>query len=250
VTAVAHLVWDWNGTLFADNRALIDATLEAFAAAGFPAVTRAHYRQHHTKAVDVFFARLAGRPLTAAEHRGLLEDFRSRYAGYLGRTGLAPDAGAALSRWRDAGRSQSLLSLYDHGKLLRLTAEKGIADFFTLVEGSREPGAGRKAPHLARHLERLRVNPAEVLLVGDSVDDAVAAEECGTRCVLYDAGRDALHSRESLEARSVPVVATLREAVGVALAAGRRRTIPGCAADPGVTPGRSARGSRSSPDRS
>ncbi|MDQ7808993.1 HAD hydrolase-like protein [Amycolatopsis sp. A133] len=249
MNGISHLVWDWNGTLFADNRALIEATLEAFAAAGFP-VTRTLYRQHHTKAVNVFFERLAGRTLTAAEHERLLGDFRRRYTGYLGRTELAPDAAAALSRWQRTGRSQSLLSLYDHGKLLRLTAEKGIAEFFVLIDGAREPGPGRKAPRLARHLGRLGVDPAEVLLIGDSVDDAVAAEECGARCVLYDAGEDALHTRESLDARSVPVVAGLGEAVEVALAAGRRRTIPGCAAGAGVTPGRSVRGSRSSPGRS
>lgn len=54
-----------------------------------------------------------------------------------------------------------------------------------------------------------------MLLVGDSVDDAVAARECGTGFRLYHAGRDALHARDHFAGMSI--VDALGEAVDGAL---------------------------------
>lgn len=42
---IDHIVWDWNGTLFDDGDALVQATIDAFAAAGLSTVTRAPLRQ-------------------------------------------------------------------------------------------------------------------------------------------------------------------------------------------------------------
>ena len=47
-------------------------------------------------------------------------------------------------------------------------------------------------------------------MIGDALDDAVAAAHVGARAVLYTGGS---HSRASLESAGVPVVDTLAEAV-------------------------------------
>ena len=49
--SIEHLVWDWNGTLFGDGRALIESTIEAFAAAGMPPITRELYQRHHSQPI-------------------------------------------------------------------------------------------------------------------------------------------------------------------------------------------------------
>lgn len=63
---------------------------------------------------------------------------------------------------------------------------------------------------LARHLAVLELQPADVLLVGDSVDDADAAADTGAACVLYDGG---YHDRGALDAVGVPVVGSLVRAL-------------------------------------
>ena len=60
---------------------------------------------------------------------------------------------------------------------------------------------------LARHLAVLELQPADVLLVGDSVD---AAADAGAACVLYDGG---YHDRSALYAVGVPVVGSLVRAL-------------------------------------
>ena len=43
-------------------------------------------------------------------------------------------------------------------------------------------------------------------MIGDSLDDAVAAQEVGVPCVLYDGGS---HHRRELDAAGVPVAQSL-----------------------------------------
>lgn len=67
---------------------------------------------------------------------------------------------------------------------------------------------------MVRHLAGLDgVVPERVVVIGDAVDDAVAAAHAGARAVLYTGGS---HSRASLETAGVPVVDSLAEAVSTA----------------------------------
>ena len=65
----------------------------------------------------------------------------------------------------------------------------GLTGIFSRVDGLRtEVGGDLKAGHLARHLAELGLAAASVVLIGDSLDDADAADSVGARCVLYTGG--------------------------------------------------------------
>jgi phosphoglycolate phosphatase-like HAD superfamily hydrolase len=215
--SIEHIVWDWNGTLFGDSRALIDSTIDAFRECALPVVNRSDYQRHHVQPIPLFYERLAGRPLTEAEQERLALAFQNAYARHRATVTLTADAVAALRLWAGFGR-QSLLSMYPHAALLPLVEAEGIGTFFTRVDGSTGRDVARKAPHLGRHLREQGIDPARALLVGDSVDDVRAAEECGLRCVVYHPGPDALHDRSHFAAHPVPLVASLLDAVGLARA--------------------------------
>ena len=55
----------------------------------------------------------------------------------------------------------------------------------------------------------------DVVLIGDTVDDALAAQAVGARCVLYSGG---FTEARQLRATGAPVVDTLTEAVALAAA--------------------------------
>ncbi|MET8541662.1 HAD hydrolase-like protein, partial [Kitasatospora sp. NPDC004799] len=117
--------------------------------------------------------------------------------------------------WREAGNSQSLLSMYEHDRLVPLVDTFGLTGGFLRVDGRSGPSGGQKAEHLARHLAALgeRVDPARTVLIGDAADDALAALGAGAHAVLYTGGS---HTREKLEPVGVPVVDSLAEAVELA----------------------------------
>ncbi|ARP74111.1 HAD family hydrolase [Streptomyces pluripotens] len=208
----AHIVWDWNGTLFHDNDAIIGATNAAFAELGLAPITLEQYRSLYCVPVPKFYERLLGRLPSDAEWELMDDVFHRHYAEHRVRCGLAEGAAELLEEWRSAGHSQSLLSMYVHEELVPLVRGFGIEAHFVRVEGRTGPSGGSKAEHMVRHLRALAgsAEPARTVVIGDAADDAVAAQHAGVRAVLYTGGS---HSRASLEEAGVPVVDTLADAV-------------------------------------
>ncbi|MFJ4631660.1 HAD family hydrolase [Streptomyces sp. NPDC088847] len=210
----AHIVWDWNGTLFHDNDAIIGATNAAFAELGLTPITMEEYRTLYCVPVPKFYERLLGRLPTDAEWEVMDGTFHRYYTEHRVVCGLTEGAADLLAGWRTAGRSQSILSMYGHDELVPLVREFGIEPHFIRVDGRTGPSGGSKAEHMVRHLGALAgVDPARTVVIGDAADDAVAALHVGARAVLYTGGS---HSRASLEVVGVPVVDSLAEAVAEA----------------------------------
>ncbi|MFB7737677.1 HAD family hydrolase [Streptomyces sp. NPDC056112] len=208
----AHIVWDWNGTLFHDNDAVIGATNAAFAELGLEPITLEQYRALYCVPVPKFYERLLGRLPTEAEWDTMDGVFHRYYSEHRTRCTLTEGAVELLTGWTSAGHSQSILSMYGHEDLVPLVRGFGIETHFLRVDGRTGRSGGSKAEHMVRHLGALSemVNPARTVVIGDAADDAVAALHVGARAVLYTGGS---HSRASLEEAGVPVVDTLREAV-------------------------------------
>ncbi|SDQ90198.1 HAD family hydrolase [Thermostaphylospora chromogena] len=205
-----HIVWDWNGTLFHDIDAVVGATNEVFRPYGLPALTAEGFREVYTRPIWRAYERILGRPLEEGEWELLDAGFHDHYHRLMADCDLADDCRATLAAWEGAGGSQSLLSMWMHDRLVPAVAEFGIDIHFSRVDGLRGPGGGHKAEHMVAHVQALGVDPREVLVIGDSVDDAHAAQHVGARAVLYSGGMT--HRRE-LEATGLPVVDTLTEAL-------------------------------------
>ncbi|MER7644218.1 HAD family hydrolase [Streptomyces sp. NPDC126522] len=209
-----HIVWDWNGTLFHDNDAIIGATNAAFAELGLTPITMEEYRTLYCVPVPKFYERLLGRLPTDAEWEVMDGTFHRYYTEHRVVCGLTEGAADLLAGWHTAGRSQSILSMYGHDELVPLVREFGIEPHFIRVDGRTGPSGGSKAEHMVRHLGALTgVDPARTVVIGDAADDAVAALHVGAQAVLYTGGS---HSRASLEVVGVPVVDSLAEAVAEA----------------------------------
>ncbi|MGW7363923.1 HAD family hydrolase [Streptomyces sp. NPDC054841] len=210
----AHLVWDWNGTLLDDIHAVIEATNASFAEIGLDPITLERYRELYCVPVPRFYERLMGRLPTDDEWAIMDAVFHKHYWQRADACGLAAGAAELLTERQASGRTQSLLSLAPHEHLIPIVRRHGIEDRFVRVDGRIGSSHTGKAEHMVRHLTALDGVPAErVVVIGDAVDDAVAAAHVGARAVLYTGGS---HSRASLASAGVPVVDSLAEAVSVA----------------------------------
>ncbi|MEV7870485.1 HAD hydrolase-like protein [Streptomyces sp. NPDC088124] len=219
-----HLVWDWNGTILDDMRAVIGATNAAFAEIGLAPITLDRYRELYCVPIPRFYERLMGRLPSDAEWVVMDETFHRHYTERRDGCGLTRGVEELLAGWALAGGSQSLLSMYGHEHLVPTVRGFGIERHFLRVDGRRGPSGGSKALHLERHLTALaesdvagvgagRISADRTVVIGDAVDDAVAAAHVGARAVLYTGGSN---SRATLESVGVPVVDTLEEAVALA----------------------------------
>jgi phosphoglycolate phosphatase-like HAD superfamily hydrolase len=224
VNAPRHLVWDWNGTLLADLPLVISATNAVFASLGGPQVTAEHHRRRFRRPITDYYGEVLGRPVDATEFANLDKIFHDAYHAGLSACRLVDDAPAALRAWPG---SQSLLSMWFHDELTRTVAGYGLAGQFVRIDGRQRrdgEGGGRKAPHLTDHLAALRLAGNDVVLIGDTVDDADAAAAAGAGCVLYSGG---FTDPALLRAAGVPVADSLIEAVAIARTVTRRAAATG-----------------------
>jgi phosphoglycolate phosphatase-like HAD superfamily hydrolase len=210
---IRHVVWDWNGTLLDDNDAVVAAVNTVCTAFGRPPVDLDEWRSIYRRPLLECYRDLLRRDLTADDWATIDRTYHDAYRRLLHTTRLSPGIPDELIRWRRSGGRQSLLSLWFHQELVPLVTEHGLDHLFDRVDGLRIDINGRgKTDHLTRHLTALRLDPADVLLIGDVLDDAAAAEAVGAASVLVTTG---VQTRAALESSGVPVVDSIAEALAV-----------------------------------
>lgn len=207
-----HIVWDWNGTILDDNKAVLAAVNAVCVGFGREAITLERWRAIFSRPLLACYERLLEQPLTLEDWARIDLLYHDRYRDLLTICTLAAGVPDHLHAWREQGRTQSLLSMWFHSELVPLVTEYGLADLFARIDGLRERvGGGSKAEHLAAHLAAQGLDPADVVLIGDVVDDAEAAAHVGAGCVLVTTG---VMSRSALEATGFPVVDSIPDALG------------------------------------
>jgi phosphoglycolate phosphatase-like HAD superfamily hydrolase len=214
-----HIVWDWNGTLFDDLDLVVAAVNQGLARLGAGPIDLDGYRTHYTRPVKRFYDRLMGHEVSDEDWLILDRVFHDAYRQALEGARLAVDAAEALQMVAAAGHTQSLLSMFPHADLIPLVERLGIAGYFDRIDGlaaGSTPG-DLKAVYLELHLRQLigAEDPAEVVVIGDTPDDALAAAHVGARAILYDGGS---HHRQDLESIGVEVAGSLLAAVRSTLA--------------------------------
>jgi phosphoglycolate phosphatase-like HAD superfamily hydrolase len=209
---VAHLVWDWNGTLLDDLSLVVAATNVSLALFDAPPITTDEHRRDFRRPIADYYGHVLGRPISVAEFAELDRVYHDAYRSGLLDTALTADAEAAMRAWPG---TQSLLSMWFHSELVPEVIRRGLHGMFGRVDGLRPGviGGGSKTEHLVAHLAALGVEASEAVLVGDSVDDAGAAAAVGAACVLYGGG---FTHPDRLAESGLPVASTLLEAVTLA----------------------------------
>jgi phosphoglycolate phosphatase-like HAD superfamily hydrolase len=208
---ISHVVWDWNGTILDDNDAVVTAVNTVCAGFGRDPIDIDTWRHVYRRPLLDCYQDLLGRPLSEQDWADIDRNYHDAYRALLSTTRLAPGGPTELERWRAAGGRQSLLSMWFHDELVPLVTEHGLVDLFTRIDGLRvSVGGAGKAEHLAEHLAAQQLDPADVLVIGDVVDDAAAADAVGARCVLVTTG---VATRATLAATGVPVADSVGEAL-------------------------------------
>jgi phosphoglycolate phosphatase-like HAD superfamily hydrolase len=207
-----HLVWDWNGTVLNDFEIILRSTNDSFGDHGLPPITAEQYRTQIKMPIRAFYADILGHEPTDEEWETLDASFHRYYVAYERQARLSDGLPDLFRDWAGRGHSQSLLSMYHDDKLVPVVAHHGIAHHFTLVQGTTPPRPARKAEHLQDHLRRLSVDPSQVVLIGDSPDDAHAAQSVGAHAILYSGG---FAAAQALAATGARIADTLSAAVEI-----------------------------------
>ena len=204
------VLWDWNGTLLDDVQVSFDCLNEMLRRYGLPPVPSiGDYRNVFGFPVRDYYARVGIRGPLFDEVAPLWMD---AYMNNQVVCTLRPDASPALGMLEDAGWRQVILSASKRENLLGQMERFDILRYFDAVLGLTHIYATDKTGIAQEWLESSGTDPADCVMIGDTLHDADVARSLGCRCILVSGGHQ---SRTTLLTAGCPVTDSLKTAADI-----------------------------------
>lgn len=207
IEKVRGIIWDWNGTLLNDTELAVETMNGMLAKRGLPLMTTERYKDVFTFPVKEYYQKIGFDFDTEPFEIPALE-FIERYNQLVGNCRLHNDSVAVLNHFRSKGIPQFILSAMHQETLDQCLEHYQISHFFDHVSGLDDHYAHSKLENGVALMKELRLNPDELLLIGDTIHDFEVATEMGCRCILIANGHQ---SHKLLQSTGVPVLNELKE---------------------------------------
>lgn len=183
----SHIIWDFNGTLLNDTETCVNVMNKTLEKRNMPLISVEEYRKLFCFPVIDYYKKL-GFTFENEPFEKVGMEFINNYEQEAPSCKLNKGVKAALSTVKNAGLSQSVLSAYHMDSLNNFIKSLQIADFFDSIIGLDNHYAESKT-HLGIHwINETKINPASVLMIGDTTHDKEVADAMGIDIVLYPHG--------------------------------------------------------------
>jgi phosphoglycolate phosphatase len=144
----------------------------------------------------------------------IAEEWHAIYLKEMPNVALHADVGEVLTRVREQGIEQRVLSALPHQLLVEGVEKHGLSHFFTQVVGLSDFAGVSKVENGKKMMEEISSLPSQVVMIGDSTHDVEVAKTLSVQCVLVTCGYE---DEERLMRHGVPVFAGVGEAARVVL---------------------------------
>lgn len=188
----AHMIWDWNGTLFDDAFANVQSLNAILLNHSFPSVTLEQYRERFGFPVKAYYEEL-GFDFSRDDWDRITQEFHEYYVENSGTTRLRDGVREALASLQGQGMPMSVLSVSETSVLENALCAEGIRGYFTEVRGTTDLYAHSKLNGARDLLSKLAMAPDRILMIGDTIHDHEIAGDLGCRCILVAGGHQAEH---------------------------------------------------------
>lgn len=181
-----HLFWDFNGTIFSDMQAGIDAVNRMLGDRGLPIIADMEaYREIFDFPIKEYYRKL-GFDFDKEPYEVLAPIWVELYLQNCCTAGIVDGVDTVVKAVAKTETKQVILSACEKNMLCDQLAELGVIEYFDEIIGLDDIHAAGKL-HLAR--EWREKNPeAKILFVGDTTHDAETAEVLGADCLLFTGG--------------------------------------------------------------
>ena len=190
---IAAVMIDLDGTLLDTVPDLAAAAERMLAALGLPARTQEEIRSYIGKGLPNLVRRCLAASAGAARVEALHAEALALYYGYYAeesgrRTSVYPGVLEGLEQFRAMRLRLACVTNKAERYTLPLLEQKGLTPWFELVVSGDTLARKKPDPMQLTHIcAAFALAPAEVLLIGDSANDALAARAagCPVLCVSY-----------------------------------------------------------------
>ena len=204
---IRGIIWDWNGTLLNDTGLAVETMNEMLVKRGLPSLSVDRYKDVFTFPVKDYYQKIGFDFETEPFEVPALE-FIDRYNQLVSGCSLHADSVKVLKHFQAAGISQFILSAMKQETLDQCLNHYQISHFFEHVSGLGDHYAHSKIENGHILIKKLKLNPNELVLIGDTIHDYEVATELDCQCVLIANGHQ---SRELLQATGVLVIDGLNQ---------------------------------------
>lgn len=181
------ILWDWNGTLMDDGAYGLSVINAMLRRRGLREPDKAEHGRLFDFPVMLYYRRL-GFDFSREPFEVVSEEFVTNYMRRARECPLREGAVETLQALREAGFRQSILSASRQDYLEGFIEHYGLTDYFEELLGIDSMHAPGKAGRGRDWIRESGVEPARVLLVGDTMHDAEVAAEMGIDCWLLEGG--------------------------------------------------------------
>ena len=204
---VKTIIWDWNGTLLNDLELSLYAVNVLLEERNLPKLSAEKYKDIFGFPVVNYYVK-AGFDFEKEPFEIPAKQYVKLYAAGASDLELFPDVIDTLNFFKDKNYRQIVLSAMKDDNLKLMIHNNNISHFFDGIFGIKDNYAREKVSLGKQVVENLGLNPAECLMIGDTLHDAEVAEECGFNCILFSGGHV---SKQRLETKNRPIVDSLSE---------------------------------------
>jgi len=182
LNGILCVAFDYNGTLVDDVKIGLDSANHMLRLYGVPEITLEHFRDTFVMPWQDFYAANGAPIQDIAKHQ---EEYQRVQSGHhQTRLRLAANAKAVLESLAFQDKTLAVLSQRNSTDLRLELTGLGVASFFDAIIGKESVLTEGTTPHkstdaLLEWLDSLHIKPAEVMYVGDMVEDVRMARRHG-----------------------------------------------------------------------
>lgn len=204
-----HIIWDFNGTIFADMDAGIISVNKMLEERGLPIIPSIEYYREIFDFPIIDYYKGLGFDFEKESYEDVLAPmWVELYNANARNSKLVDGVKETIEKISELGLSQSVISACEKGMLDRYLKKLGVYDCFEEILGLDNIHAGSKT-HIARTWKEDHPD-ARILFIGDTTHDAETAAVMEGDCVLFCGGHQ---SREKLLATGHPVIEKMSELI-------------------------------------
>ena len=202
------IIWDFNGTLFDDMGVSIEAMNTVLARRSLAPISGlSEFQEVFGFPVRDYYSRI-GLDFSKEPYEVPADEWIALYGEKMNAAPLMKGAEEVLSKLRDMGIRQIVLSASERGRLIENLTHLGILSYFDEVLGMSDAYARGKAEIAEEYAKRDRDGIFPALLIGDTDHDLDCARSIGCDCLLYSGG---FMSRRRLEKLGATVIDSLSD---------------------------------------
>jgi len=204
---VKGIIWDWNGTLLNDTKLAVETMNGMLGQRNLPTLSLDQYKDVFTFPVKDYYEKV-GFDFELEPFEIPAIEFIERYNKLVSECALHDDAVPVLEYFQTYPIRQFIVSAMQQEMLNQCMEHYNIGKYFEHVSGLDNHYAASKVDNAKRLLDKLQLNPKELVLIGDTIHDFEVASELGCKCILIANGHQ---SRSVLQSTGAIIVDRLTQ---------------------------------------